>query len=138
MRRGLDSYSGLIVGGVRMEIKQTEVDLTGSDTARCECGSTLDFGTDLNGYVVETCATCKYTRTMQQVRPRAQTEVQVVLDHGQTCIGDAEVDREFCGEWVGWSGSGPRRRKCTVCTNERQRLLSREWQRKHKKPKKAA
>jgi hypothetical protein len=94
------------------------------ETASCECGSLLDFDTDLNGFVTESCRTCHYTRQMQPARPRsALLPLQVPLSE-YPCV-------ERCGRLVPWKGYGPRRLRCLECTDQRQRAMSRIWHRKH-------
>jgi hypothetical protein len=112
------------------EMKQVVVDTIAGEHAQCECGAILQFDTDLYGYVVESCKPCGYSRKLTPARPRHETERQAPVEDPMPC--------ETCGDPVGFSGEGTRRRWCNRCRALRNAVLSREWYWKHKKLRKAS
>jgi hypothetical protein len=82
---------------------------------------TLDFDTDLNGNVVETCAKCHLSRPMTGAKPRAVEET-VERESLVVLVGDCS-----CGKPIMWRGMGSKPTRCPDCALERNREQIKEW-----------
>lgn len=103
------------------------------DTARCDCGGTLDFSTDLNGYVYERCDRCRSRRPLQRVTRRAESEVLPPALSRVIPVGICSTPG--CDKQPIWRGSGAKPDHCPDCQKLRQRTYSRDWQRRQRKAK---
>lgn len=100
-------------------------DYSPPERAACVCGGQLSFDTDLNGYVIETCDSCGMRQPMNYAPRRSSIEKPVELVDPIKCAD--------CPTMIGRTTRGMRRLRCNECTQERQRSMSREWNRRNRR-----
>lgn len=95
-----------------------------AETALCQCGGVLEFDTDFNGYVIESCARCRGRGLLTTVKTRPATfaliapkQPPVPTPHSHEFVPDMQPgpDCRRCGKRTLWLGYGRKRKWCEDC-----------------------
>ena len=105
-------------------------EFVGREIALHDCGTMLEFDTDLSGNVVESCSKCHMVRPMTGAKPRVAEET-VERESLVVLVGNCS-----CGKPIMWRGMGSKPTRCPDCALERNRGQIKEWAERHR-PKKS-